>query len=122
MDVDEDEFEDEDNPEIYEPSSVEPSWATKLKDKMKTLFCMQAKGKYLTHFARKESRQRDNLTMRKLGETISSGSEKNITLEAAWMKKKNLQWVDSDEESLPAASEEEFVGWLLLLELALVFP
>lgn len=98
MDVDEDEFEDEDSPEMYEPPSAEPSWATKLKDKMKTLFCMQAKGQYMTHVAQKESRQRDKLILRKLGENISSGSEKNITPEAAWMKKKNFQWDDSDEE------------------------
>ena len=37
-----------------------PSWAKKLKDKMKTLFCMQAKGQYRTHVASKESRRRDN--------------------------------------------------------------
>ena len=40
------------------PSS-EPSWAKKLKNKMKTLFCMQAKGQYRTHVADKESRNHD---------------------------------------------------------------
>ena len=47
MDVDEDEIEeeevDEDSSEGYSPSSSEPSWANKLKNKMKALFCMQAK-------------------------------------------------------------------------------
>ena len=112
MDVDEDEIEEEeeDSSKMYEPNSTEPSWAKKLKNRMKTLFCMQAKGQYQTHIAQKESRQRDKRILRKLGETISSGSEKNITPEAAWMNKKSYQWVDSDEESIPAASEDELDG------------
>ena len=48
MDVDEDEIEeeeaDEDSSAGYSPSSSEPSWAKKLKNKMKALFFMQAKG------------------------------------------------------------------------------
>ena len=77
---------------------------------MKTLFCMQAKGQYQTHVAQKESRQHDKRILRKLGEHVSSGSEKNITPEAAWMTKQGYQWAESDEESIPAALEEEIVG------------
>ena len=48
MDVDEDEIveEQEDSAEEYAPPSAEPSWASKLKDKVKTLFYMQTKGQY----------------------------------------------------------------------------
>ena len=65
MEVDEDEFEeeeaDEDSSDGYTPPSTEPTWAKKLKAKMKALFCMQAKGQYKTHVAQKESpaRQED---------------------------------------------------------------
>ena len=63
MNVDEDEVEEEEEAEDssagYAPPSTEPSWAKKLKAKMKTLFCMQAKGQYRTHVASKESRRRD---------------------------------------------------------------
>jgi len=55
MDVDEDDIEeegaDEDSSAGYLPSSSEPSWAKKLKNKMKALFCMQAKGQYQSHVA-----------------------------------------------------------------------
>jgi hypothetical protein len=55
MEVDEDEIaeeeEDEDSQEEYEPTSAGSSWVKKLKDRMKTLFCMQAKGQYQTHVA-----------------------------------------------------------------------
>ena len=46
MDVDEDEIEEEeeDNSEMYEPPSTEPSRAKKLKNMMNTLFYMQAEG------------------------------------------------------------------------------
>ena len=91
MDVDEDEIEqedaDEDSSTGYSPSSSEPSWAKKLKEKMKTLFCMQAKGQYRTHVASKESRQRDKRILRMFGEIVESRSEKNITPKADWMTK-----------------------------------
>ena len=87
MDVDADEVEEEDADEDssagYSPSSSEPSWAKKLKNKMKALFCMQAKGQYQTHVASKESRRRDKWILRTYGEQISSGSERVITPEAA---------------------------------------
>ena len=54
MDIDDDEFEEEeaeDSSEGYAPPSSEPSWAKKLKAKVKSLFCMQAKGQYQTHVA-----------------------------------------------------------------------
>ncbi|KAI5017257.1 hypothetical protein ZWY2020_037635 [Hordeum vulgare] len=98
-DEDEDEAEDDGSPETHVPSSAESSWSKKLKDRMKTLFCMQAKGQYMTHVSQKESRQRDKLILRKLHVHISSGSEQDITPEAAWMEKKNLQRDESDEES-----------------------
>ena len=101
MDTDEDEVaaEDEGILESHVHSSAEPSWAKKLKDRMKTLFFMQAKGQYMTRVAQKESCQRDKLILRKLDMHISSGSEQDNTPEAAWMEKKNLQWAESDKES-----------------------
>ena len=85
MDVDDDELEeedaDEDSSEGYTPSSSESFWAKKLKAKLKTLFCMQAKGQYRTHVASKESRQHDNRIFRTFGEIVESGSEVNITPE-----------------------------------------
>ena len=54
MDVDDDEIEEEeaeDSSKGYAPPSAEPSWAKKLKAKVKALFCMQAKGQYQTHVA-----------------------------------------------------------------------
>lgn len=37
---------------------------------------------------------------------ISSGSEQDITPEADWMEKKNLQWDESDKESDEETEEE----------------
>ena len=58
MDVDADEDEEEPADEVssegYTPPTSEPSWAKRLKNKMKTLFCMQAKGQYMSHVASKE--------------------------------------------------------------------
>ena len=86
MDVDEDEIKEEEAYEDisagYLPSSSEPSWAKKLKNKMKALFCMQAKGQYRSHVAQKKSRRRDKRILRMFGEQISSGSERHITPEA----------------------------------------
>ena len=53
--ADEEEIEEEsaaeDSSAGYAPPSTKPSWAKKLKAKMKALFCMQAKGQYQTHVA-----------------------------------------------------------------------
>ena len=43
---------------IFVPSSEEPSWAKKLKKKMKKLFCIEAQGQYKAHVAQKKSRSR----------------------------------------------------------------
>ena len=45
--------------------------------------------------------------MRKLDVHISSGSEQDMSPEATWMQKKNLQWAESDKES-DEESDEEF--------------
>ena len=42
--------------EDYEPSETEPSWAKKLKHKMRKLFCMDSHGQYMTHVAEKKAR------------------------------------------------------------------
>ena len=114
MDMDEDEYEeeeaDEDSSAGYAPPSTEPSWAKKLKNKMKALFCMQAKGQYMSHVAQKESRRRDKRIVRTFGEEISSGSEKHITPEAEWMAKQGYKWTDSEdeqEETIPTAETDE---------------
>ena len=112
MDVDEDGLEeeeaDEDSSDGYTSPSSEPTWAKKLKAKMKALFCMQAKGQYKSHVAQKESRQRDKRILRTFSEIVESGSEKNITPEADWMTKQGYQWTESEGESIPA--DEEVVG------------
>ncbi|KAI4977610.1 hypothetical protein ZWY2020_005706 [Hordeum vulgare] len=83
-------------------SSAKLSWAIKLQDKMKTLFCMQAKGQYQTHVAQKESRQRHKRVLRTLDVDISSGSEDDITPEATWMQAQGYQWSgDEAEEEEP---------------------
>ena len=100
----------EDRAAGYTHRSSEPSWAKKLKDKMKTLFCMQAKGQYRTHVASKEAHSRDKRIMKVFGEAESSGSEKHITPEAEWMAKQGYKWTDSEEdieETVPAAESDE---------------
>ena len=91
-----------------------PSWAKKLKDKMKTLFCMQAKGQYRTHMASKESRRRDKKILHLYGEEVSGGSEERITPEAEWMEKQGYRWTESEEdveETIPAAEETDGEAW-----------
>ena len=105
MAMDEEEIE-EDNAEdrsAFTPPSAEPSWAKKLKNKMKRLFCMQVQGQYKAHVAQKESHCRDIRILRACGEDVASGSEKHITPETAWMAKQSYQWTDSEEEYVPAA-------------------
>ena len=109
MDADEEEEEeaaDEDSSEGYIPPTSEPSWAKRLKNKMKMLFCMQAKGQYQTHVASKKTRRRDKRIFRTFGENISSGSEVHITPEAEWMHKQGYRWTESEEESVPAAESD----------------
>ena len=114
MEVDEDEIEEEDADEDssvgYAPPSTEPSWAKKLKAKMKALFCMQAKGQYRSHVVQKENCRRDKRILRTFGEEASSGSEKHITPKAAWMAKHGYKWTDSEEEqeeTIPTAETDE---------------
>ena len=109
VDVEESEEEDadEDRSAGHAPPSTKPSWAKKLKAKMKTLFCMQAKGQYMTHVASKESRQRDKRILRTFGEIVQSGSEVNITPETEWITAQGFQWSDSEEETIPAAESDE---------------
>ena len=107
---DEEEPADEVSSEDYTPPTSEPSWAKRLKNKMKTLFYMQAKGQYRTHVASKESRCRDKKIMSLFGEDVSGGSEDRITPEAEWMVKKGYKWPDSEEdveETIPAAESDE---------------
>ena len=91
----EEENADEDRSTGHAPSSTEPSWAKKLKAKMKALFCMQAKGQYRTHVASKESHRHDKKIMRVFGEDVSGGSEEHITPKAEWMAKQGYKWTDS---------------------------
>ena len=87
-----------------------PSWAKKLKDKMKTLFCMQAKGQYRAHVESKESRRRHTKVLQLYGEDVSGGSEEHITPETEWMEKQGYRWTDSEEdieETIPIAESDE---------------
>ena len=74
---------------------------------MKALFCMHAKGKYRTHVASKESRQHNKKILSTFGEHVESGSEEIITPEAAWIAKQGYQWMESEEETIPAAESNE---------------
>ena len=76
----------EDEDDDYLPSEVEPSWAKKLKSKMKKLFCMEAHGQYMTHVAEKKARGRHKELMRQLGATVKSGSEDQLTEEEEWIQ------------------------------------
>mgnify|MGYP000981779615 CR=1 FL=1 len=82
--ADEAEAEAEDD-EDYEPSGVEPSWAKKLKCKMKKLFCMESHGQYMAHVSEKKSRSRHKVLMCQLGAEVASGSEHKITNEEEWV-------------------------------------
>ena len=105
--VEEEEEEAEDSSAGYAPPSTEPSWAKKLKEKMKTLFCMQAKGQYRTHVASKVSSRGNKRILRTFGEIVESGSKVNITPEADWIAKQGYQWTESEEETIPAAESDE---------------
>ena len=93
---------DDDEPD-YEPAGVEPSWAKKLKLKMKKLFCMEAHGQYMAHVAEKTSRGRDKLIMRQLGVEVASGSEDRITDEEEWTTQ-HCHWTDSDVDQTTTAA------------------
>ena len=56
------EAEDDDD---YELSGAEPSWAKKLKLKLKKLFCMESHGQYMTHVPEKKARGRHKEVMQK---------------------------------------------------------
>ena len=121
MDVDEDEFEEEeaaeDISEGYTSPSTEPTWAKKLKAKMKALFCMQAKGQYQAHVNAKMDRRRDKVIMMQVGLEVQDGSEERITDEKKWTRQ-HCRWSESEEETgIPSTyraaeeSPEEYHDW-----------
>ena len=81
---------------LVEPPSEEPSWAKKLKVKMKKLLCFQVKGQNKEHVEAKKAHSRDKAIMRQVGLNVSSGSEDRITDEDAWVRV-HCPWTDSDE-------------------------
>ena len=113
MGTDEEPVEEADDvgPGRFAPSSSsaveEPSWAKKLKQKMKALFCMQAKGQYQAHVTDKKTRQRDKKFLAVYGEDVSNGSEDNITPEATWMARQGYKWSESDEEHQEEQQESD---------------
>ena len=64
---------------------------------MKKLFCMESHGQYMTHVAEKKARGRHKELMRRLGATVASGSEGQITEEEEWIQQ-HCPWTDSDTE------------------------
>jgi hypothetical protein len=92
----------------YGPSDDEPSWAKKLKKKMKKHFYFEAHGQYKAHVAQKKACSHDKSIMRHVGLEAISGSEDRITSEEEWISK-NCKWTDSDDDQ-PAAAEEESNG------------
>ena len=95
----------DDHEEDFGPSSTEPSWAQKLKRKMKKLFCMESHGQYMTHVAEKHARTRHKELMRQMGATVASGSEGQITEEEDWIHQ-NCHWTDSDAEQFSTHDED----------------
>ena len=64
---------DADDDEDYVPSGAEPSWAKKLKRKMKKLFCMESHGQYMAHVSEKKARSRHKEVMPQFGAIFNSG-------------------------------------------------
>ena len=95
----------DDHEEDIGPSSAEPSWAKKLKNKLKKLFCMESHGQYLTHVAEKHAKTRHKELMRQMGATVASGSEGQITEEEDWIHQ-NCHWTDSDAEQFSTHDED----------------
>ena len=92
-------FDDEAEPDyefVPSPKKV-PSWASKLKTKMKKLFCMEAKGQYRAHVAEKAARTRHMTMMRHLSQEIASGSEERVTNEETWISW-HCKWSGSETE------------------------
>jgi len=88
-----------DEPE-YVPPSEQPSWAAKLKRKVKKLFCFQSDIQhrlYQAHVKEKMDRRRQILMMRKLEIDAPSGSEKTITPEDRWISEHGT-WTESDDD------------------------
>ena len=94
---------DEDEGPDYEPSGVEPSWAKKLKLKMKKLFCMETHEQYMAHMSEKNSRSCHKALMRQLGVEVASGSEDKITNEEEWISQ-SCPWTDSETDQPAAAT------------------
>lgn len=92
---------DANDDEDYVPSGAEPSWAKKIKRKMKKLFCMESHGQYMAHMSEKKARSRHKELMRQFGVTVASGSEGKITDEEEWVQQ-HCPWTDSDTEQPPA--------------------
>ena len=82
----EEEAEAEDDDDDYVPSAAEPSWAKKLKLKMKKLFYMESHGQYIPRVAEKKARGRHKELMRQLGATVISGSEDQLIEEEDWIQ------------------------------------
>ena len=55
---------DADDDADYEPSGLEPSWAKKIKRKMKKLFCMESHGQYMAHVSEKKATSRHKELLR----------------------------------------------------------
>ena len=91
---------DADDDADYEPSGVEPSWAKKIKRKMKKLFCMESHGQYMVHVSEKKARSRHKDLMRHLGAIVASGFEGKIIDEEEWVQQ-HCPWTDSDTEQFP---------------------
>ena len=77
---------DADDDDDYEPSGAEPSWAKKLKRKMKKLFCMESHGQYMAHVSEKKVKSRHKELMRQFGAIVNSGTEGKITDEEEWIR------------------------------------
>ena len=96
----------EDDDDDYVPSEAEPSWAKKLKLKMKKLFCMESHGQYMTHVAEKKARGLHKELMRQLGATVISGSEDQLTEEEEWIQQ-HCPWTDYDVEHFTTDDDGE---------------
>ncbi|KAE8798622.1 hypothetical protein D1007_26107 [Hordeum vulgare] len=88
------------------PAGSEPSWVSKLLDKLKKTFCLKAhvqKKLYEAHVNETLARRKQIQIMRALQREAASGSDKTITPEEKWIYEHST-WTDDEVLGQPAAS------------------
>lgn len=89
---------------------AKPSWAVRLKNKLKKTFCLQVDIQhkmYEAHHDEKLAHHRQIQMMRHMNIEIASGSEKTITPEDKWISTQS-QWTDEDDSDRERESTPVF--------------